>query len=178
MPRVSFLFFLMLACILTLTQCSFGSRQNNPAFENPTFTFPSNMIKEPGEGYPFPVKEYPGQKPQKKSVEAMKEFAQKIKDRFEDSNMKEKEAQRLYRLLEKQYTITDESYGMPSPQLSSKKSVNYHDRVMIRKTGDQTYEMFYYYLGCGIHYDYMAIRMNDEKLSFKPIEKWTEYHPC
>jgi len=147
-------------------------------FENPSFPCPTNDVREPEQGYPYPIRQDTGEK---KSVSELVEFCSIMKQRFSQPGMSVTEAAEIYSLLKADNNdiipwLHNECYGMPKciqePYILDKQ-------VMIKKIDNEEYELFFSYIGCGINYDYMKIFIEQNKIDrYKFFERWSESFPC
>jgi hypothetical protein len=145
---------------------------------NPEVSFPSSYLHEPGFGDPYPVKEYPNPYKDRVTVRQFARFGEEIKEKFNTSNCTKSEAATLFNLLKDYITITDESYGMPSPDDPPRKVQNLSDRILIKKIDTGLYHLYYYIYGCGCTYYYQEVLIQNGKLKLKPLETWRANYPC
>jgi hypothetical protein len=177
------LWLLVLATILLLGGCASSP---SATFSNPKFPCPSSDVVEPDAGYPHPAQQYPPE-PEIKSVAELKDFCARMKERFADSNMTIREAKEFYALLEKNnakrlpdgnlLSFGNGSYGMPG--LERLKPFVFEKQVSLKKITAEKYEIFYYFIGCGLNYTHEEILLEDGKIrQLTPIEIWSEMYPC
>ncbi len=136
----------------------------------------SKFLYEEGEGYPYPDRTYPVT--EYSTVQSYERFIESINEKFSKSNMLNKEAEIIYTLLgENEYH--DESWGMPGPGNPPIRKIDIRKRIMIRKTSDFSYEIYYSLSGCGANVFYNLITIyNGKIIENKPIEFWRLQYPC
>jgi hypothetical protein len=167
---------IVMITLLLLTSCS-GQQQT---FVNPDFPCPTENIVEQGQGYPIPVKQSePGMGV--KSVAELKEFCTRMKERFTVSGMTKTEAETIYKILsarsgENFPQFHNGCYGMP---ICDEEPFEMTKQVMIKKISASEYELFYYYIGCGINYFHMKVYIDQGVIQdYQNIEYWSERYPC
>ena len=150
------------------------------AFVNPTFACPSAQVVEPEAGYPHPERGYPLDRDDpSRSVEALTQFCETTLAAFAEPNLTRAEAEAVYRALEPVLSLSDESYGMPSPDAPAQRAVDLRERVMLRQTGPYTFELFFYRIGCGRTYEVLRAKRDAQgTMHLAPVEKWRETFPC
>lgn len=149
-------------------------------FVNPTFACPSPRIVEPDAIYPYPSKIFP---PDTTGAEAsiadLTHFCEETLALFAEPNLTVAEAERIYAVLESALALSDEPYGMPSPDAPASQPIQVQERVMLRKTGPATYEVFYTRSGCGLSYHHQRLtEQADGRVQVQPLETWRENYPC
>lgn len=148
-------------------------------FINPVLPmdFPSDRVVEPGEGFPFPYKQFPYDESGERSVAELEKFCHDIKVLFSYSLLNDSTADSLYDYLES-LEIKDGSYGMPGAWPDPGPFI-VRERIMLRKSGENEFEVFYYQVGCGINYYHQRIRFIDGEFQLPDIiEVWSESYPC
>ena len=101
-----------------------------------------------------------------------------MQERFADSGMTVSEAGRVYEAIPSVLHISDESYGMPSPDDPPIPPVDLESRVMLRKIAEDRYELFFFQIGCGRHYLLYELDLTAPKAMARKIESWSEIFPC
>ena len=149
-------------------------------FVNPTFACPSPRIVEPSAGYPYPSKVFPADTSgAEASVADITRFCEEVLALFAEPNLTAAEAERIYALLEGELSLSDEPYGMPSPDAPASQPIQVRERVMLRKTAPATYAIFYTRSGCGLTYHHQRlIEQADGAVQVEEIETWRERYPC
>lgn len=174
--------------VFLLVACSKESNPSNNAepesaageepFVNPVFECGSKNVVEPGEGYPHPLQQFPFTDKQERSVAELQNFCERMQTRFAESGMTDEEAQRVYEAIPRVLNIADESYGMPPDDAAAPGPVDLSTRVMLRKLGEDRYELFYFTIGCGRNYSLYEIDLSETEPQQKQIEEWSETSPC
>ncbi len=163
--------------LFLITGCS---RIPSATFRNPKFSCPSSDVVE---GY---YQQYPFE-PQQKSVTELEDFCARMKQRFANSNMTNKEAEQFYALLKEAngqrlpdgrlLNFRNGTYGMPGSERP--KPFIFEKQVMLKKITEEKYEIFYYIIGCGRNYTHEEIYSeNGNMTQVTTIEKWRESYPC
>jgi hypothetical protein len=147
-------------------------------YRNPDLKFPSRYLKELDFGEPYPRKEYPNPYNDRVTVRQFNLFIESIKQEFKTSNCTNLEASTLINLLKNYITISDGSYGMPSPDDPPQEVQNLSERVLIKKINDNLYHIFYYKFGCGRTYFYQEVIPKNRTLKLNSIEIWREFYSC
>jgi hypothetical protein len=148
-------------------------------FVNPTFACPSPRIVEPGAGYPYPVVFPADTSGAEASVADITRFCEETLALFAEPNLTAAEAEQIYALLEDELSLSDESYGMPSPDEPASQPIEVRERVMLRKTAPATYAVFYTRSGCGLTYHHQRLtKQADGTVQITPLETWREKYPC
>lgn len=134
-----------------------------------------------------PIRQFPFQKgipdAQRIDPEGMTDFCTSMQNHFSESGMSSGEAEKVYKAILKAGIIkSGGSYGMPGSKMSKSKEMTTEDlyeRVIIKKTGKNKYEMFYKYYGCGSNYSYQKFKLLFDKITDKEeIESWSGSSPC
>lgn len=163
--------------LFLITGCA---RIPSATFRNPKFSCPSSDVVE---GY---YQQYPFE-PQQKSVTELEDFCARMKQRFANSNMTNKEAEQFYTLLKETngqwlpdghlLYLHNESYGMPGPERP--KPFVFEKQVMLRKVTEEKYEIFYYHIDCGRNYTHEEISLDNGNITqVTTVEIWSESYPC
>jgi hypothetical protein len=146
-------------------------------FVNPEFECPSANVVEPGEGYPYPLQEFPRSVDPNRSVAQLEEFCTRMAARFAESGLTVAEAKQVYEAIPAALTIRDEPYDMPSPDEPPLPPVDLESRVMLRKVGEGRYELFYFTIGCGRDYSLYELDLTGNAQA-RQIESWAERAEC
>ena len=152
--------------------------RSGEVFVNPVFPCPTERVVEPGTGYPHPVRQFPATSEPEQSVAHLKDFCVRMQERFATSGMSRDEAARVYDAIPTVLHIADEAYGMPSPDEKPPPPVDLQSRVMLRKVGEDQYELFYYTIGCGRNYSWYELVLTESGAQVREIESWSETFPC
>ncbi|MCL7453987.1 MAG: hypothetical protein M8467_13170 [Anaerolineae bacterium] len=180
--RLALAILVLLSISCFLNSCA---SKSSATFKNPKFRCPSRDVVEPGEGYPFSVQAYPSPGGQR-SVAELKDFCQRMRQRFADSNFTNEEAAQFYALLkeidEKRLpsgqvlSFANGTYGFPT---GSGDPFVFEKQVMLKKISEQKYEIFYYYIGCGRWYTHLEIHLDrGNVIEVVTLESWGESYPC
>lgn len=177
-PKVLIWFPILILLIFILVSCA-----NNPSaiFKNPKFPCPSS------DAHKLEISQVGLPKPEEKSVADLKDFCARMKQHFANSNMTVKEAEEFYILLEEnndrsfpngnRLTFRNGSYGMPGPE--PRKPFVFERQMMVKKITLEKYEIFYYFIGCGMNYIHEEIYLEqNEIIQAIKIESWSEIYPC
>ena len=163
---------------ITMTPTFSPAIAGNITFENASFPCPSDQVREPGQGYPYPIRQDTGEQ---KSVSELEEFCSRMKQRFSQSGMNVTEAAKIFSLLkadnnDKLPWLHNECYGMP---VCEPEPFVLDRQVMIKKIDDKEYELFYYFIGCGTNYHHLKIFMEQNRIArYEIFERWSESFPC
>ena len=149
-------------------------------FINADFPCPSKDIVEPNQGYPHPYKQSDPDSGEK-SVAEMKGFCARMKQRFADSGMNNIEAASIYAILasdDQDYIpwLHNECYAGP---MCDVEPFEMSRQVMVKRISATQYELFYYWIGCGINYHHMVIVVEGGAIQgAEMIERWSESYTC
>jgi hypothetical protein len=171
-----------LVVVLILLLTSSCTSDASDTFKNPDFSCPSSKVVEPTAGYPHPIQQYPfAPNDYARSVTELQDFCSRMKQHFANSNLKTSESEQFYSLLREDNNNTipwlhNECYGMPGCE---RKPFVINEQVMLKKITDEKYQVFYYYIGCGVNYDYMEIYLKQGNIDkYVLLERWSESFPC
>lgn len=101
---------------------------------------------------------------------------------FQQSGYNYEKADKLYEFMAQKAIITDQNYGMPSPELKAPEPLNKQQlkkRVAIKYLNDNTFEAFFYFTSCGRQYRWYRIKYNENEIvETKEIQAWAASYPC
>ena len=153
----------------TARQCA----DNQTPWKNPEIVCQLNERETPLRKFP----EMTGQA----TAAGLADFGKRMNDRFARSEMSRAEAEKIYRLLEKNTFLKNKVHGMPSPDYKPQPIPlkDYFTRIALKKTSAAEYEIFYSYASCGTNYDFLKITvLNDKITNTQLLEGWKGNYPC
>ena len=109
-----------------------------------------------------------------------------MNQRFAVSNVTSQEANKLFKLFAANYgkvlpdrsvlSFQNECYGMPPCDF---EPFSMEKQVKLLKVSNDDYEVFYYFIFCGINFLHLQVNLKHGELQgSKPIEWWAENSPC
>jgi len=109
-------------------------------------------------------------------------FDEAMREKFTDSELDSAEALIVYQVLEREEFLSDESYGMPSPNRKRSGALNAEQlqkRVALKKREEGVFDVIYYKVGCGKRFHHMRLYIKSGSIIKKrQIESWQASYPC